>query len=108
MPVINLTRVLEIALKIALFSIFAYFLITSINNFTTLLMDLVSHISSNGSAVSANGLNLGCVAEKIGLVAFLNSLFIIVYNAIGLYISASMSVIVFKFTSKAYTVALKL
>jgi len=109
MPIINLTRLFEFIAKLALFGFFSYFLVSSINSFTDLFVTIVSYMGSgaNGVSSSVNGLDLGCIAEKIGLVTFLNTLFIIVYNAVGLYISSVISIIVFKFTTKAYTVMFK-
>ena len=62
----------------------------------------------NNSASSVQGLDLGCFAKAIGLVTFLNTLFILVYNAIGLYISSMGTIIVFRLTTKVYDLAIKL
>ena len=109
MPVFNLTRILEFTLRLSLFSTFIYFFLTSMNDFTSLLISIIGHFSgSSSSSTAVTGLNIGCVAEKIGLVTFLNSLFIVVYNGVGLYISSVMSIIVFKWTTKAYSFVFKI
>ena len=78
MPITDLTRLAEIVLRLILFGAFGYFFITSINSFTSLLIEIVGYINggATGGAGSISGLNLGCVAEKIGLVTFLNTMFI--------------------------------
>ncbi len=100
MPTINLTRILEIALKIAIFGAFVTFFVSYIGDFTVLLSNIVNKITMG----NIDNLNLGCFAEKIGMVSFINSLFIIAYNAVGVYISALLSVLVYRFVLKIYTV----
>lgn len=102
MPTINLTRLFEIGVKVTLFLAFVAFFVTNINNFTLILKTFISNMG-----VSFATIDLGCFAEKIGLVSFLNSLFIIIYNAVGLYISSILTVVSFKFITKIYQTILK-
>jgi len=110
MPVISLTRLLEIGAKLLLFSSFSYFFITSIDSFSSMLLSILQNL--NASPIVAGGssvpeFDLGCFSKQIGLVTFLNSLFILIYNAVGFYISSIMTIMSFKIVKIIYEFAFK-
>ena len=94
MPTINLTQLGLIAAKalvmIAFFSLFVSFM----SNFSSMLISIIGKLF--GSVGAVGSLNLGYVAGAIGLDVFINNLLSSVYIAGSVYVSAMITILIFK------------
>ena len=99
MPVFSLVEIAKLTGKILVFA----FMLTILKNFSVEILDVIRTVITSMLPDSLNGLNLGFFANAIGLVDFLNTLLSSLYVAGGIFISGLISIIVFKYSIKAYT-----
>ena len=100
MPTINLTQVALLSFKLTvmgiIFAIIVSFMSSFSNTVSSILTTLFSSVGSVGS------LNLGYVAGAIGADIFINNVLSSVYIAGSVYVSAMVSILIFKHSLNIY------
>jgi len=106
MPTINLLRIGEILVKVALFGVIVRIIIEFALEFRRILGELLNRMGF--SMDSMNGVNLGCVGEKIGFTDFLNTLLSTGFIAMGTLISGTILIMGYVYTLKIYRLAMRI
>jgi hypothetical protein len=70
-PVIDMGRIIVLAIKISLFIGFSIYFFSFVDVITVTLSDILGNVKSSLSVVSS--LDLGCFSDGIGMTDFLNS-----------------------------------
>ncbi len=76
MPVFDFVQAGKLAVKVALFAIFATYFI---NASSEIVADINNFISSSFGLSILSSLNLGCFSDGIGLTEFINNLIVALY-----------------------------
>ena len=100
MPTFNIIRALEIVAKTALLLAFFSFIFSFVGDVGAILSTAVSSMNPDLGSI-----DMGCFSKKIGLVDFLNSLFVVVFSVISLYVSTMLSILTFKIFKVIYASA---
>lgn len=106
MPVFNLVRIGEILIKVTIFSFILRVIVDFALDFRQILGELLNKMGL--SLDSVNGVNLGCVGEKLGFTDFLNALMSTTYISMGVLISGTISILGFVYTIKIYRFAMRI
>ena len=105
MPNLDLIAILKISFKLVLVGIMLALLLSYGVELRTLLTDLVQKIT--GSTNGLNNLNLGCVGEKLGFVAFMNSAVNTLWIAGHTLLSGVVVIFSFKYGIEVYKYLMK-
>jgi len=100
MPTINLTQIALLAFKATIMIAFFSIIVSFMSSFSVMMQGILSTLFSSVGAVGS--LNIGYVAGAIGADTFINNVLSSVYIAGAVYVSAMVSILVFKYSTKIY------
>ena len=100
MPNISLVELAKIIAKLALVALLASLILGFVGTFVSIIISIMSSMSTSLNVL--NGINLGWVANAIGLVSMLNALLQSLYIAGSVLISGIVAIFTFKFGMRFY------